>query len=216
MKRRAVPFTSLTSLSSWTNTVLLAGALSLASCAKEPKEQPTAAPTRVRSSSTTKPGVAGGVFEDVVISEAIVSAVDVPSRRVTLTGPGGDSVTFTASPEIKNLPQMHVGDKVTATFARRMYVSVRSDNAPPSIERSRLHETARPGEKPGMMAAKETEMVARIRAIDPVSRVADLEFADGVVERVPVRPDVDLSRYKVGDNAVIRVTSALTVLVRTP
>ena len=150
------------------------------------------------------------------VVETVVSAVDLPTRRVTLKGSQGNEYTFTARPEIKNLPQLKVGDKVTATFARRMVVTVRSDDAPPSQERSNTYHTARPGEKPGMLMAEETEKVARVTAIDTVNRRADLEFADGIVKSVPVRSDVDLSRYKVGDNVVIRVTSGLTVLARTP
>jgi len=63
-----------------------------------------------------------------------------------------------------------------------------------------------------MMVAEETKVVARVKSIDPASRRAELEFADGTVRSVPVRQDIDLSRYKVGDNVVIRSTTALTVL----
>lgn len=187
----------------------------LTSCKSEPKAPATAAPPRSEHRVTTQPGVAGGVTEDVLIVEAIVTAVDVPSRRVTLTGPEGRQFTFTAGPEIRNLPQMHVGDKVTATFARRMVVTVRSDDASPSITREVAEGRARLGEKPGMLVAEETEKVARVTAIDTVNRTATLEFAD-TVRTIPVRSDVDLSRYKVGDNVVVRVTTALTVLVRAP
>jgi hypothetical protein len=157
--------------------------------------------------------VAGGVWEDVLIVPSVVTAVDLSTRHVTLKDSDGDEYSFTARPEIKNLPQLHVGDKVTATFSRRMVVSVRSDDLPPSERRSAVGATARLGEKPGMLVAEETRKVARVKAIDTVNRVADLEFADGIVRSVPVRPDVDLSRYKVGDNTTIRVTTALTVLV---
>ena len=42
--------------------------------------------------------------------------------------------------------------------------------------------------------------------------VPTLKFADGRTHTVPVRFDVDLSRYKVGDSVIIRVTSTLSVL----
>src|SRR5688572_19404561 len=111
MKRQKLPFI--------TATLSCAGIIVLASCTQD-SAPPTAAAPRSDSAVTTEKGVAGGVTEDVFIVQAIVSAIDVPSRRVTLKGPEGKEFTFTARPEVKNLPQLEVGDKVTATFARRM------------------------------------------------------------------------------------------------
>jgi Cu/Ag efflux protein CusF len=208
MKHRKYRWTFMAALS--------AGMMVLASCTQEQQPAPTAARPRVQTSVTTQPGVAGGVVEDVFTAQAVVSAVDIPTRRVTLTGSEGGQFTFTAGPEIKNLPQVKVGDKVTATFARRMVVVVRSDEATPSLARSSTGATALPGAKPGMLVAEETQAVARVKAIDSVNRTADLEFSDGTVKTFPVRSDVDLSRYKAGDNVVIRVTTGLTVLVESP
>lgn len=186
----------------------------LASCTTEQKAPPKAAPASLERSVTTESGVAGGTVENVFIAQAVVTAIDQSTRRVTLAGPEGNKFTFTAGPEVKNLAQVRVGDKVTATFARRLVVTVRSDDAAPSLTVDATRATALRGEKPGMLVAEETEVVARVTGIDPVARTADLSFADGTVKNVPIRADVDLSRYKVGDNVVIRVTNALTVLVR--
>jgi hypothetical protein len=43
-----------------------------------------------------------------------------------------------------------------------------------------------------------------------------LKFADGTTRQFLVRPDVDPSRYKVGDRVVIRVTSSLSLLAARP
>ena len=182
------------------------------SCANEPKSPNTAAPPALQSSVTTPPGQAGRVEEDVFRVEAVVSAVDMASRRVTLTGPQGKQHTFTAGPEIKNLGQLKVGDKVSATFARRFVVTVRRDDAPPSESYDTVSATARMGERPGMMVAEETKVVARVKSIDAANRKAELEFPDQSVRTVPLRPDIDLSKYRVGDNVVIRTTTALNVL----
>ena len=160
----------------------------------------------------TPPGEAGRVEEDVFRVEAVVSAVDPSTRRVTLTGPEGKQHSFTAGPEIKNLGQLKVGDKVSATFARRFVVTVRRDEAPPSESYDTVSATARMGERPGMLVAEETKVVARVKSIDAVNRKAELEFPDQSVRTVPIRPDIDLSKYRVGDNVVIRTTTALNVL----
>jgi hypothetical protein len=194
------------------------GTLVLTACSSTGKEKPptTAASPVLQTSVTTKPGVAGSVTEDVFIIEAIVSAVDVPGHRVTLKGPEGREFTFDVSPQIKDLSQLKVGDKVTSTFSRRVFIGVRRDDAPPSETYETTWGTSGPGEKPGRLSAQESKKVGRVVAIDPVNRMADIQFADGVVKRVQVRPDVDLSKYKVGDNVIMRVTTSLTVLSQTP
>ena len=189
-----------------------AGVLICTSCTNEPKSTNTAAAPALQSSVTTPPGRAGRVEEDVFRVEAVVSAVDMATRRVTLTGPEGKQHTFTAGPEIKNLGQLKVGDKVSATFARRFVVMVRRDDAPPSESYDTVSATARMGERPGMLVAEETKIVARVNSIDSANRTAVLEFPDRTFRTVPVRPDVDLSKYRVGDNVVIRTTTALNVL----
>ena len=63
-----------------------------------------------------------------------------------------------------------------------------------------------------MLVAEETKVVARVKSINTEARTASLEFPDSTFRTVAVRPDVDLSKYKVGDNVVIRATTSLTVL----
>ena len=187
----------------------------LASCSND-KPEPTAAPPQSQLTVTTQPGVAGGSATHVFTVQAIVTAVDQSNRHVTLKGSDGEEFTFVAEPEVKNLPQVHVGDKVTGTFTRRIFVGVRSGDASPSLSHETAGGTAMPGEKPGVLVAQETEAVARVVAIDSVNRTADLQFVNGVINSVPVRSDVDLSKYKVGDSVVIRATTSLTVLVDAP
>ena len=210
MKRQILQFSTL--------SVLLAGMGVLASCnsAQETKPAPTAAPPKFQSVTTTKPGVAGGSYEETYTVEAIVTAVDQPTRRVTLKNHEGDESSFTADPEIKNLPQLHAGDKVTVTFGRRLSVTVESANARPISALSTVDGTAPQGQKPGALVAADITKVARVTAIDTKNRTADLQFVDRLVKNVPVRSDVDLARYKVGDNVVIQVTAALMVIAESP
>jgi hypothetical protein len=188
--------------------------LVLASCS-EPQAQPQPQP-QSQTTVRTEPGVAGGVVDETHTATATITAIDTPSRRVTLTDPDGDTFAFTAGPEIRNFSQMRVGDKVAATFTRRISIDVRSDGAPPSASYSTESARAALGNKPGAVTAEDTTVVGRVTAIDPANRTATIQFPDGTTRTVPVRQDVDLSRYKVGDSVVTRVTSRLTVLVTSP
>ena len=113
----------------------------------------------VESSVTTKPGVAGGVAEDVVVVEAIVTAVDMPGHRVTLKGPEGREFTFDVSTRIKDLSQLHVGDKVKATFARRVSVAVTRDEAAPATRTETTWGGSGMGQQPGRLYAQESKKV---------------------------------------------------------
>ena len=68
--------------------------------------------------------------------------------------------------------------------------------------------------KPGATLAQSYEVVAKVAAIDAGNHTADLTFTNGQTKTIPVRADVELSRYKVGDSVVIRVTESLSVLVK--
>ncbi len=215
--------------------VALASAVLLgpASCASEKKPEGTAS-TPAESPEATKagssgawagtsagsvsiqPGVAGGVVEDTFKTTVTVTAIDRPTRQVTLTGENGAKTTFTAGPEIRNLDRVNVGDKVNATITERLAVFVRSDGAGPSVARAAAQTSAPKGAAPGMMVAQAYEVVATVKAIDSEQRTATLQFADGRNQTFPVRPDVDLTRYKVGDSVVIQVTAALSLLVEKP
>ena len=124
---------------------LFAGALLLTACQSNDKQKETtpppakptpapvtAAPPTMDSSVTMKEGVAGGVTEDVVTVETVVTAVDAAGRKVTLKGPEGREYSFDVNPQIKDLSALKVGDKVTATLGRRVFIGVRRDDAPAS------------------------------------------------------------------------------------
>jgi Cu/Ag efflux protein CusF len=192
---------------------LSVGILTLASC--EPKEPPTSTHEESRHVDAKK-GEAGGVVTDTFIASTVITDIDRESRKVTLATESGGKASFTAGPEIRNFDQLKVGDKVSATVMERLVVFVRSGDDVPSVTHSAALAAAPRGAKPGALVAELFEVVATIKSIDTANRSAVLLFTDGLTITVPVRSDVDLSRYKVGDSVVIRVSETLTVLVNKP
>jgi len=196
---------------------LFAGSLLLASCNSEKKAEPDSASSGQGTRTVGfVAGEAGGMVEDTFTAKATVSDIDKTNRKITLKASDGSKGTFTAGPEIRNFDQLREGDKVNATVTERMQVFVRSTGEDPSITHAAALATAPKGAKPGAMVAEMYEIVATVKSIDSINRKASLQFADGQTRIVNVRPDVDLSRYKVGDSVVIRVSTALTVLAQAP
>ena len=160
-------------------------------------------------------GEAGGVVEDTFTASATVRGVDRETRKITLEGESGSMATFTAPAEMRNLDQLQVGDKVKAKIAQRVTVYVKDSGTPGHAQESALV-TAPKGAKPGAMYAESFEVTGTVKSIDSLNRLAKLEFADGDTYTVPVRKDVDLTKYKVGDRIVIRVTERLAVITESP
>ena len=170
-------------------------------------------PAPARSSTeTTVPGEAGGVFEDSFTVASTIAALDPGTRRVTLKGGDGSTAEFTAPPEVRNFDQLRVGDRVRATISEQVVVRV-LETGKPGSSHEQVAARAPKGAKPGAMVAESFQVVAEVVAIDASNRRATLRFADGNTETIPVRDDVELGRYRVGNHVLIRVTEQLLVVV---
>jgi Cu/Ag efflux protein CusF len=145
---------------------------------------------------------------------AKVEAIDQKTRMVTLKGPEGNSVTFKASDEVRNLAQVSVGDDVKFSYYESIAVRVlkKGEAFPPSGESAAMSR-AKPGEKPAGVVGSQTSVNATITAIDKKAKTATLKGEDGKsVTVTPLRPE-KLDEVKVGDRLVITYTEAIAVKV---
>jgi hypothetical protein len=210
-----------------TISISCASLVALASCTSEKKPQAEASAktetSTVKTSSgegdvavIVKPGEAGGSVESTYTTSAVVNGLDASTRRITLTNPNGTEATLVAGPEVRNFDQLRVGDKVTATVVERLFIFVRGPGEEPSVTHKVALARAPKGAKPGALVAESYEVTATVKSLDAANRTAGLQFVDGETLTIKVRPDVDMARYKVGDTVVIRVTSTLQLLAKTP
>lgn len=68
---------------------------------------------------------------------ATVTAIDYPSRKVTLKGPNGKSLQVTAKPEIRRFNEIKVGDLVTARLVEAIDIDVMPPERADSSSRTR-------------------------------------------------------------------------------
>jgi hypothetical protein len=193
------------------------------SCSSEPKGStsssapPPPAGTDPNGSMKTTKGVPGGSMVQTHTVTATVKAVDPATRHITLESADGRSRVIKAGPEIANFNQIRVGDKVKATVTEQLVVFLREGG---SGQGSGSQETsiavAPAGQKPGAVIADTIELSAKVVALDTKTRHATLQFADGTTHTVSVRPDVDMSKAKLGDDVVIRSTEELAIKVEKP
>ena len=150
----------------------------------------------------------------MVEETATVEAVNQSTRMLTLKGPEGNSITFKASEEVRNLAQVQVGDEVKFRYTESLAVRVlKEGEAFPAAGDSAVMTRAKPGEKPaGVIGTKKT-VNATITAIDKAAKTANLKLEDGKSVTVTPRDPKNLDKVKVGDRLVITYTEAIAVKV---
>ena len=148
---------------------------------------------------------------------AVVDAIDHETRVVTVTRADGESMTFTASEEARNLPQVSVGDVIVADYMETVSVEVLANDGmePEAVQASALART-KEGEMPGAAAMDTTIIIATVEEINLEANTFKLKGPAGNVnEYVAQNPD-NLRRSEVGDLVIITITSAVAIAVHQP
>lgn len=211
----------MTSSNAWNTRALalgsafaLAGSLGWAGCASSPKQ---AAAPATPAASAAAPLPSGTLREDLVTSTATVKKLDQKTRMVTLERADGSLVTFRAGDEVRNLPQVRVGDQVTASYYESIAYSVRKPgDSPPVAASAEGMVRAEPGEKPGIAGARVTTVTAKITAIDKSAGTVTIEGPQGDLTTVKARDPRNLERIALGDLVEISLTEAIGISVEAP
>jgi len=104
------------------------------------REKEPAAPAKAQKPTFEK--------TEVVTVTATVEAIDQATRMVTLKGPKGNTVTFKAGEEVRNLPQVKVGDQVVAKYYESLADrGKKAGEATPGVTKRKYRE-GQAGEKP--------------------------------------------------------------------
>ncbi len=145
---------------------------------------------------------------------ATVAAVDLPRREVTLKGPQGNLFTVEAGEEVRNLPQVEVGDRVVVRF----YEAIAAQLAKPGQQASASAGVMRApvGAKPGAGVARQVTGTVRIDALDPATHTVSFTDPQGHSQTITVRdPKMQdfLKTLKVGDQVAITYTEAVAISV---
>jgi hypothetical protein len=186
--------------------------LSAMGCAAH-KEAPPPPPPAVAAA----PLPSGVVGSNLVSVTAKVKAINQKTRMVTLQRPDGSVVKFKAGDEVRNLPQVKVGDEVTATYYESLAYEVKKPgDATPGGAVAEGLQRAELGQKPGGAAGRVTTITATIAAIDKAADTVTLRTPDGESTTIKARNPDNLNRVSVGDLVEITYTQALAISVGTP
>lgn len=179
-----------------------------------PAEVSAAGAKQMVETAVDRPGRAEG---ELVVVTATVKAIDKKNRLVTLKYPDGKEVKVKCGPEVRNFPQIRVGDDVTAEFLTTAELFVTAPEGEPAANASQAVKRAPLGGKPGMVAVETVEVTAMVDAIDYTTREVKLRGPEGKIIKVKAGPEVKrLNEVKRGDMVVARLTEAVSIRVTSP
>jgi len=144
---------------------------------------------------------------------ATVTKIDYATREVTLKAQDGQEYSFVASEDVRNLPQVKVGDRVHVAYAEALVYEVRKGGAAADGGTVIAGGAAQPGQKPAGAIARETKVTVLITAIDPKVPSVTFKGPGGNTRTIKVMHPEKLQGVHVGDTVDITYTEALAIKV---
>jgi hypothetical protein len=189
----------------------LGALLATAAVGQEKKKPAPPPPTMTTAESKTADSK---TVEHLIEATAIVQAIDLAHREVTLKGPEGNVETIMVPPEVRRITDIHVGDEVTVQY----YIGVAAELRAPTDEEKKepykvMEDSARAPKTsaPAGMKSQVIRVVATIDKIDAAQNTVTLKGPKGKFHTVQVEDPAVIQRVKVGDTVVVTVAEALAV-----
>ena len=162
--------------------------------------------------ATDKPSMS---TSQTVIVTALVEAINHETREVTLRGPEGETVSFVASEEARNLPQVKAGDIVMAEYVQSMSIEVfANDGSAPGAGEISAAGRAEEGEMPGLAAIDAVVVTATVEEINIEANTFKLKGPAGEIREYQARNPENLKKAAVGDLVVITYSEAIALSVK--
>ena len=155
------------------------------------------------------------VSETVKLTATVMS-VNYDSRLITLQGKDGKTLTVEASPEVKRLKEIKVGDMVVIALTQAIAVELKKAGSASGVSVKEEVKPTKAGERPGISGQREVKSTVTIDAVDLKNNIVNFTGPKGNVNVVAVqRPEMRefLKTLKVGDKVDVTFTEAVAVSV---
>lgn len=158
------------------------------------------------------------VQENLEQRTATVESIDQASRLVTLRGEDGVGFTVLVSEEVRNLPQVNTGDKVTVSYYNALAAEVKKPGeGVEGVEADVSSVRSEPGEKPAGGAGVMLRTTVTIEHVDTSFNTVSFKRADGQSRTVAVQsPEGQkfIRGLRKGDQVEIAYTEAFAIEVK--
>jgi len=171
-------------------------------------------PTLSSPANAQASGMAGIGASDTLSLRGKVTAIDQSTRMVTLVGPKGNGVTLKVGDEVRNLPQVKVGDTVNV-LCRASVTYVLSPRGAKTPDNSMTVAGARatPGQMPAGAVDAKVVVTSTVVGVDLTGHTLQLIDPSGgqvrTVDVVTPEGQQSMKMVKVGDS----ITGVATLVV---
>jgi hypothetical protein len=156
--------------------------------------------------------------ENLLQRTATVESIDQASRLVTLRGEDGNGFTVLVSEEVKNLPQVKAGDKVTISYYEALAAEVKKPGeGVAGVQADTAAVTAPPGSMPAAGAGMLLRTTVVIESVDKKLNTVTFTRSDGASRTVAVESPEGrefIKGLKKGDNVEVAYTEAVAIEVK--
>ena len=173
-----------------------------------------------RAAAAQSTAAAGKASPLVVVAEttsieARLDAVDVKTRRMTVTGPGGKTLTLKVGPDVKDLDQLKPRDQLVVRYFEPLGLFVRKGSEPRAVAEGAAVQVIPRGKRPVAVAVDTVEFKGTVEGIEYAKRRLTLKGPEGKTRTIKVDPSVKrFTEVKKGDQIVLRHTEATAFSVR--
>ena len=160
----------------------------------------------------SEPGKAA-IARTIKVTAQVVS-IEKATRTLTLKGPDGKTVDVVADEQVKNFAQIKVGDFVVVQIVQALALELmKTKGGGEAVGATGGVATAKPGERPGAIAAREVTAIAKVTAVDPKGKTISLRGPRGNTVKLDVQNPDQFKVVKVGDEVQVTYTEAAAVSV---
>jgi len=158
------------------------------------------------------------IAELKVLENAVVKAVDMKNRTVTLEMADGKLQEFVLDKRVKKLDKVEVGDVVKASYKEAVTVRLKKTKSTPTVSVEQSASRDAKSVKPSGSAKREVTVIATIEKILDNGTAVTLKTPDGTTQDVRVMNPENLVKIKKGevkegDQVEITYTQALAISV---
>ena len=163
------------------------------------------------------PPPAGMDSATLIEATATVTAVDMERHLVTIQGPQGNSAVIQVTDQVKNLPQVKVGDLVDIQYYRSAIAELVKvdENTTLDTTVSGVKTTRPEGDKPGGAIGLQVKRRAEVMFVDPIQKFITFLSPDRGLRKISLENSPELQHYlkelKKGDIVEVTYTEAMAI-----
>ena len=163
------------------------------------------------------PPPAGMNSATLIEATATVTAVDMERYLVTIQGPEGNSAVIQVTDQVKNLPQVKIGDVVDIQYYRSAIAELVKVDKNTTLDTtvSGAKMTRPEGDKPGGAIGLQVKRRAEVMFVDPIQKFITFLSPDRGLRKISLENSPELQHYlkelKKGDIVEVTYTEALAI-----